>query len=73
MQIVQFNEIVSPEVGAKICGCDAGHVSISKHGDLYAIGLEIDDGRHRLLIVAMDILGLGAETVCDQHVKCTKM
>ena len=44
VEISSFREIISPEVGAKICGYDADQVSVTKHDDLWAIGLMIDNG-----------------------------
>ena len=68
--IASFREIISPEVGAKICGYDADQVSVTKHDDLWAIGLRIDDGKKSILIVALDLLGLDGETVRDLRKKC---
>ena len=70
VEISSFREIISPEVGAKICGYDADQVSVTKHDDLWAIGLRIDNGANGLLIVALDLLGLDGETVRDLRKKC---
>lgn len=73
VRITHFKEVISPEIGAKICGYDADQVSVTKHDDLFAIGLKVDNGRGQLLIIAMDILGLDGETVRDLRAKCAKM
>lgn len=70
VRIASFREVISPEVGAKICGYEADQVSVAKHDDLWAIGLAIDDGRQRSLIVALDLLGLDGETVRPLRRKC---
>ena len=31
VKIAHFKEVISPEVGAKICGYDADQVSVTKH------------------------------------------
>jgi len=72
VKIAHFKEVISPEVGAKICGYDADQVSVTKHDDLYAIGLSVENGPDRLLIVALDLLGLDGETVRDLRSKCAK-
>ena len=72
VKIAHFQEIISPEVGAKICGYDADQVSVTKHDDLYAIGLSVENGADRLLIIALDLLGLDGETVRDLRAKCAK-
>ena len=70
VEISSFREIISPEVGAKICGYDADQTSVTKHDDLWAIGLRIDNGADGLLIIALDLLGLDGETVRDLRKKC---
>ena len=72
VKIAHFKEVISPEVGAKICGYDADQVSVTKHDDLYAIGLSVENGSDRLLIIALDLLGLDGETVRDLRAKCAK-
>ena len=72
VRIASFKTVISPEVGAKICGYDADQVSVTKHDDLWAIGLAIDDGRGKALIVAMDILGLDGETVRPLRHACAE-
>ena len=72
VRIASFKEVISPEVGAKICGYDADQVSVEKHDDLWALGLAIDDGRSKALLVALDLLGLDGETVRDLRAKCAK-
>jgi len=72
VRIASFREVISPEIGAKICGYDADQVSVTKHDDLWAIGLAIDDGRKRSLIVALDLLGLDGETVHPLRRKCAE-
>ena len=68
--VSSFREVISPEVGAKICGYDADQASVTKHDDLWAIGLRIDNGKESLLIIALDLLGLDGETVRDLRKKC---
>ena len=70
VEIASFREVISPEVGAKICGYSADQTSVTKHDDLWAIGLVVDDGRERMLIVAFDLLGLDGETVRALRSKC---
>ena len=72
VKIAHFKEVISPEVGAKICGYDADQASVTKHDDLYAIGLSIENGAERLLIITLDLLGLDGETVRDLRAKCAK-
>ena len=72
VKIALFKEVISPEVGAKICGYDADQVSVTKHDDLYAIGLSVENGPDKLLIIALDLLGLDGETVRDLRAMSSK-
>ena len=70
VRIASFREVISPAVGAKICGYDADQVSVTKHDDLWAIGLAIDDGTKKAMIVSFDLVGLDGETVRALRKKC---
>jgi len=58
VRIASFKRDITPAVGAEICGYAAGQRSIELHDPLYACGLCIDDGKNKILIVALDLLGL---------------
>ena len=56
-----FREDISCEIGEKIAGYGPNDVSVGKLDDLEACGLCIDDGERKLLIVALDLLGMDAD------------
>ena len=58
MKFASFDRVISPEVGACIAGYGVNQHSVCKADDLHAIGLLVDDGARRVLIVAFDLLGL---------------
>ena len=58
VRIASFKTAITPEIGANLCGYYANHRSVSRQDDLYAVGLCIDDGTNRVLLVSLDLLGL---------------
>ena len=69
VRIASFKRDITPEVGAEICGYAAGQRSVELHDPLYACGLCIDDGANKILIVALDLLGLDGFVVRDWRAK----
>ncbi len=65
VRIAWFKADISPEVGALICGYSPNQVSVEKHDPLFAVGLALDDGRSRKLLVSLDLVGLDGATVRD--------
>ena len=70
VRIASFKSVISPEVGAELCGYYANHKSVSKHDDLYAVGLCVDDGTNRILIVSLDLLGLDGDVTDGLRRRC---
>ena len=70
MKFATFDRIISPEVGARIAGYGIDQFSVCKADDLHAIGLLADDGTHRILIVAFDLLGLDRSYIRQLRQKC---
>ena len=58
MKIAWFKKNISPEIGAYIAGYDFNDVSVAKLDDLYACGMCADDGKNKVLIISLDLLGL---------------
>ena len=63
LKVAWFKADISPEVGALICGYSPNQVSVEKHDPLYAVGLAMDDGRARSLLVSLDLVGLDGVTL----------
>ncbi|MCQ2380067.1 MAG: hypothetical protein MJ025_03990 [Victivallaceae bacterium] len=73
MKIAYFKENISPDVGAFLAGYNTIDESVMKLDDLYAIGLCIDDGRNRVLLVSFDLLGLDEWFVRENRKKCADL
>ena len=72
IRIAWFKTDISPEVGSLICGYAPNQVSVEKHDPLFAVGLAMDDGRSRSLLVSLDLLGLDGATVRDLRGKLSR-
>ena len=72
VRIASFRRDITPALGAEICGYAAGQRSVELHDPLFACGLCIDDGAGRILIVALDLLGLDGFVVRDWRAKLAK-
>ncbi len=70
MKIACFKENISPEIGAYLAGYNTIDQSVMKLDDLYAVGLCIDDGENRVLLVSFDLLGLDGWFVRENRKKC---
>ena len=53
-----FEVDITPEVGARIVGYDRNDYSEAKYDELKAIGLGVDDGTNRAMIVSLDLIGM---------------
>ena len=58
MKIAWFKKIISPEIGAYIAGYGPSDKSVALHDDLYACGMCADDGKSKVLLISLDLLGL---------------
>ena len=69
VRIASFKRDITPTLGAEICGYAAGQRSVELHDPLFACGLCIDDGTNKILIVALDLLGLDGFVIRDWRAK----
>ena len=58
-----FRETIPCAVGTKLAGYGPDDVSVAKNDDLMMCGVAVDDGRERVLLVSLDVLGLDDTTV----------
>ena len=58
-----FTADISCEVGALLAGYGPNDVSTSKLDNLEANGLCVDDGTNKVLVVALDLLGINEEAI----------
>ena len=58
MKIAWFKKNISPEIGAYIAGYGLNDKSIALHDDLYACGMCADDGKSKVVLISLDLLGL---------------
>ena len=65
-----FRTDISPEVGARICGYSPNQVSVEKHDPLYAVGLAMDDGKCKSMIMSLDLVGLDGTMLRDLRHAC---
>ena len=58
MKTAWFKKNISPEIGSFLAGYDINDKSVAKLDDLYACGLCADDGKNKVLLISLDLLGL---------------
>jgi len=58
MKIAWFKKNITPEVGAYLAGYGLNFKSVMKHDELLADGLCLDDGKNKVLLIGLDLLGL---------------
>lgn len=72
LDIAWFKVDISPDVGVPICGYAPNQVSVEKHDPLYAVGLAMDDGRRKSLLVSLDLVGLDGFVLRGLRAKLAK-
>ena len=72
VRIAHFKADISPEVGALICGYSPNQVSCEKHDPLYAVGLAMDDGKSKSLLVSLDLVGIDGFVLRDLRHACAE-
>ena len=58
-----FRQVISPDIGVGIAGYDGTDVAVGKLDDLVMDGLCLDDGEHKVLILAFDLLYFDSGTI----------
>ena len=58
-----FDADITPPIGALIAGYGTNDVSETKYDDLFASGLCLDDGKNRVMLVSLDLIGLDYESI----------
>jgi len=58
-----FETAISPSVGAPLAGYGSHAPSVAKYDDLLAIGLLVDDGKTRVALISLDLIGLDGDAV----------
>ena len=55
-----FRKDITPAVGTRLAGYGPDDVSVGVHDPLFACGLALDNGKEKVLLVALDVLGVDA-------------
>lgn len=58
-----FEADITPDIGALLAGYGTNDVSEAKYDNLVASGLCLDDGKNRVMLVSLDLLGLDYESI----------
>ncbi|MBQ3341231.1 MAG: hypothetical protein IJG84_05005 [Kiritimatiellae bacterium] len=65
VKVKWFETAITPEIGTLIAGYEEHDVSTSKFDDLMAIGLCVNDGSNKVMLVSLDLIGLDAESIAE--------
>jgi len=58
-----FEADITPPVGSLLVGYGTNDYSVAKHDELKAIGLAVSDGVRKVVIISVDVLGLGEDSI----------
>ena len=58
-----FDSLITPKVGTAVAGYERDQFSTWKADELHVLGLALDDGEHKALLMSFDLLGMDGEII----------